>query len=191
MAEDQEARKNASSVTDTDAATGSETDVHSLFELRPGEDVVASERYDIDDGGELLLTNHRLFLRGSLEAKNLFASIRLSEVETVSVVRVPKGRREIYWGIIGLLAALGIWQSLDGVGNLRLVFTGAVVAASLISLLIHFLVSGNVRLVFRSVFGSEITADFSSHRLKAADHFAGLVMARVDAIRPDGKASAC
>ncbi len=147
----------------------------SITELSPGEVSICSEALDGGKGGELELTNRRIIVRGGVESRVLFSSMRIDQVDSISVLRVPHGRRMLYWGVVGALAAIGVWQSLDGTGNLRIAITGIVALTSMALLIAHLIRPPNVRLVFSSVFGSELTADFAYDGLEKADRFASTV----------------
>jgi hypothetical protein len=76
--------------------------------LLPGERVV-SELSSSDDGS-FQLTHARVIYSGGSESNALYASAQLKDITSVQISRRPRARRSAAWGVIGLFAAIGVWQ---------------------------------------------------------------------------------
>ena len=76
--------------------------------LLPGERLVAE--LDSKDDGNFKLTSSRVIYRGSSESTSVYASTQLKDITSVLVSRRPRARRSAAWGIVGLFAAIGVWQ---------------------------------------------------------------------------------
>ena len=156
---------------------------HGLSALLPGEKQICSEQLDAGGGGELIFTDQRVILKGGAESRSIFSSVRVDEIETVALFRVSGGRSALYWSILGVAAAVAMWQSLDGIGNLRLIITALVAVVSVGLFILHLVQPSNVHLTFRSIYGSELSAEFTHSKLDDAERFATRVLSRVEAIR--------
>lgn len=154
-----------------------------LLDLLPEEKEIRSEQLDAGGGGELVFTDRRVILKGGAESRSIFSSMRVDEIETVALFRVPGGRSALYWSIIGAIASVAMWQSLDGIGNLRLIITALVAVVSVGMLVLHLVQPSNVLLTFRSIYGSELSAEFTHSKLDDAEKFATQVLWRVEDIR--------
>jgi hypothetical protein len=79
-----------------------------LTALLPGERSVAELAGA--DGARFLLTDRRVVYFGSGEAETAYASVRLEDVSCVVVARRPRDRRPLWWALLGVAGALGVWQ---------------------------------------------------------------------------------
>jgi hypothetical protein len=76
--------------------------------LLPGERLV-SELKSKDDGN-FKLTTSRVIYQGSSDSTSVYASTQLRDVTSVLISQRPRARRSAVWGIVGLFAAIGVWQ---------------------------------------------------------------------------------
>ena len=78
----------------------------------------APDSVQLADGERLLggleaLNGHRFALtsqRVSYEGADDWSFAFLTEITAVRIVGQPRDRRSLFWGIVGALAALGVWQ---------------------------------------------------------------------------------
>ncbi len=158
-------------------------ELESLTDLLPRETSLFSAFTHGEEGSEALLTDRRILLRGAPDAKVLFASIRLTDVDSVSISRAVPNRRSLIWGLIGLGAAVGMWQALDGVGNLRLIIAAIVLLMSAVLLADYALRPPDLQVVIRARSGTDMSIEFAQNRADAADRFSAKVVAALEAIR--------
>ena len=86
-------------------------------------------------GGALfILTNLRVLYTGGSEDQVVFESARLTNVVGVRLERRSRDRRSAVWGIIGLLAAIAVWQVTrnETVGAIAAAIVGFVSIALLV-----------------------------------------------------------
>ncbi len=76
--------------------------------LLPGERLV-SELNSKDDGN-FKLTTSRVIYRGGSDSTAVYASTQLRDITSVLISLRPRARRSAVWGIVGLFAAIGVWQ---------------------------------------------------------------------------------
>ena len=162
-------------------------ELKSASDLLPGESLVYSAQTHGDGSSEALLTDRRVVLRGAPDAVALFASLRLQEIESVTISRARPNRRSLIWGLIGIGAAIGMWQALDGVGNMRAIVAGVVVLMSLVLLGDYALRPTDVEVTIRANSGSMMSILFSHSRSSDADKFAAHVLSAVEANRFAGR----
>ena len=167
-------------VTDVESASETEPELSSVSDLFPGETMVDSVSTHGKGGSEVVLTSRRVLLRGAPEAKVLHASMPLSEIGSLTISRARPSKRSLAWGLIGIGAAIGMWQALDGVGNMRLVIGAVVVLMSGLLLADYFLRPPDLQLVFRSHSGAEMTIEFGQSHADEADRFAAQVLAKLE-----------
>ncbi|MYF79931.1 MAG: hypothetical protein F4180_08865 [Chloroflexi bacterium] len=166
--------------TDAKSAEAVAPELRSVSELFPGETAVDSVSTHGKGGSEVVLTSRRVLLRGAPEAKVLHASMPLSEIGSVTISRARPSKRSLAWGLIGIGAAIGMWQALDGVGNMRLIIGAVVVLMSGLLLADYFLRPPDLQLVFRSHSGAEMTIEFGQSHADEADRFAAQVLAKLE-----------
>ena len=165
---------------DVESAREAEPELRSVSELYPGETTIDSVSTHGKGGSEVVLTNRRVLLRGAPDAKVLHASMPLSEIDSLAISRGRPSKRSLAWGLIGIGAAIGMWQALDGVGNMRLIIGMVVVLMSGLLLADYFLRPPDLQLVFRSHSGAEMTIEFGQSHADEADHFAAQVLAKLE-----------
>ena len=85
-------------------------------------------------GGRFVLTNLRVLYTGGSEDPVIFESARLSDIVGVRLERRSRDRRSAVWGIIGLLAAIAVWQVTrnETVGAIAAAIVGIVSIALLV-----------------------------------------------------------
>ena len=155
----------------------------SLADLLPGETSLFSAFTHGEEGSEALLTDRRILLRGAPDARVLFSSVRLTDVDSVSISRARPNRRSLFWGLIGLGATVGMWQALDGVGNLRLIIAAIVLLMSAVLLADYALRPPDLQVDIRAKSGADMSIDFAQNRADAADRFSAKVVAALEAMR--------
>ena len=167
-------------VTDVESVREIEPQLRSVSDLFPGETMVDSVSTHGKGGSDVVLTNRRVLLRGAPEAKVLHASMPLSEIGSLAISRTRPSKRSLIWGLIGIGAAIGMWQAMDGVGNMRLIIGAVVVLMSGLLLADYFLRPPDLQLVFRSHSGAEMTIEFGQSHADEADRFAAQVLAKLE-----------
>ena len=151
--------------------------------LLPGETSLYTAPTHNDGGSEVVLTDRRVVLRGAPDSKVLFASMQLDEIDSVSISRARLSRRSLTWGLIGIAAAVGMWQALDGVGNIRLVIAAIVVLASAVLVADYALRPPDLEVSIRAKSGKVLTIDFAQNRAQVADQFAARIIAMLERYR--------
>ncbi|MGB1748396.1 MAG: hypothetical protein ACPHK0_01250 [Dehalococcoidia bacterium] len=58
----------------------------------------------------MVLTHNRVLISGSKNETVLHASIPLTDISSIEVSSRPRARRSAAWGVVGLFAAVGVWQ---------------------------------------------------------------------------------
>ena len=169
----------ASVVTDGELADRS-MELDSVSDLLPGESAVAVASTRSKDGSEVVLTNWRVLLRGAPEAKVLHASMRLAEIDSLEISRARPSKRSLMWGLIGIGASIGMWQALDGAGNVRLFVAALVVFMSGVLLVDYFLRPPDLQVVFRARSGVEMIVEFAQSHSEDADRFAAQVLVKLE-----------
>ena len=76
--------------------------------LLPGERIVSELKSTKD--GSFQLSHSRVIFRGGTESITVYESAQLKEVSSVNISRRPRARRSAAWGVVGLFAAIGVWQ---------------------------------------------------------------------------------
>lgn len=76
--------------------------------MLPGEETIAESRGAA--GAQFILTNQRVLHTGGAEDHVVAESARIADIVAVRLERRPRDRRSAIWGIIGVLAAVGVWQ---------------------------------------------------------------------------------
>lgn len=168
---------------DPSASLAEAPELGSLTELLPGETALFAGFTHGEDGSEVVLTDRRVMLRGAPDAKVLFSSIRLTDVDSVSISRARPRRRSLIWGLIGVGAAVGMWQALDGVGNLRLIIAAIVVLVSAVLVADYALRPPDLEVVIRGKSGSLVRIDFAQSNADVADRFAAKIVASLEVLR--------
>jgi hypothetical protein len=134
--------------------------------LLPGESVIATLPAD---GGEFRMTASRLVFTGRSESESVYASARLRDVTGVELLRRPRETRSAWWGGLGLLAAVGVWEvsSNQTVGAIAAVVVAVISAALLAD---YWFRPSGVVLAFRTP-GSAVQGVISPSGIDAARRF--------------------
>ena len=112
----------------SDEAPGSE---NGPLALLPGEDWIAEAPGA--GGARYVLTDRRVLYSGGSEDRIIAESARLTDVAAVRLERRSRDRRSAVWGVIGLLAAIAVWQVTrsESVGAIAAAVVGVVSIALL------------------------------------------------------------
>jgi hypothetical protein len=96
----------------------------SLLDLAPTEHLV--REVASGDDGRFVLTNMRLIYQGGSSEGTLFAAAAVADITAIEFGRRLRDSRSAWWGIIGMIAAIAVWQvtPTESVGAIA----GAVVA---------------------------------------------------------------
>jgi hypothetical protein len=78
--------------------------------LLPGERIVSQLR--ATSSGTFQLTHARVIFNSdsSSDSGAVYASAQLKDITAVRISRRPRARRSAAWGVVGLFAAIGVWQ---------------------------------------------------------------------------------
>ena len=112
----------------SDEAPGGESGPLALL---PGEERITEAP---GAGGALfVLTDRRVLYAGGSEDRIIAESARLTDVAAVRLERRSRDRRSAVWGVIGLLAAIAVWQVTrsESVGAIAAAVVGVVSIALL------------------------------------------------------------
>ena len=94
-----------------DGVTAGDAGYESLidgFRLSDGESIV--ETLEVDGLDRFILTDRRVIYIGGDDDHRNWSFAPVSEITSVEVARVPRERSTLVWGVLGLVAAVGIWQ---------------------------------------------------------------------------------
>ena len=85
-------------------------------------------------GAEFLLTSQRVLYSGGAEDQIVVESARITDVAAMRLERRTRDRRSAVWSVIGLLAAVGVWQVTrnESVGAIAAAIVGFVSIALLV-----------------------------------------------------------
>ncbi len=169
------AGRNFMAIDDITAAAGSEPQTASGPESaieEPEEEAVA--RLEALHGMRLVLTEERVTVEGDT---NGWGGWSVAFLPQIAAVRVSPGRKErssLVWGVLGVFAALGVWQvaSNDAVSAIG----GIVVGAISLALLGEFFFK-QADLTMQIVLGTEtIDVDIKRSQADEARQFANLIL---------------
>ncbi len=65
---------------------------------------------DSGDDGRFVLTNLRLIYQGRTADGAIFSAAGVKDVTAIEFGRRPRDARSAWWGVVGLLAAIAVWQ---------------------------------------------------------------------------------
>ncbi len=126
--------------------------------LLPGERVVSE--LDSNDGGSFRLTHARVVFRGGSESKAIHATAQLKDITSIQISRRPRARRSAAWGVVGLFAAIGVWQVTPN-STVGMFSAIAVAAISLMLMADYWIRPAGVHLEFHMVGGNTISGEVS------------------------------
>ena len=121
--------------------------------LLPGERVVAE--LSSKDQSNFRLTHARVIFRGDSESKSVYASTQLKDITSIQISRRPRARRSAAWGVVGLFAAIGVWQGTPDT-SVGIISAIAVAVVSLIMMADYWIRPSGVHLEFHTSGGSTI-----------------------------------
>ena len=78
------------------------------FRLAEGESVV--ETLEVDGANRFILTDRRVMYLGGDEDHRNWSFAPVEQISSIAVTRVSRERSSLLWGVLGLIAAIGIWQ---------------------------------------------------------------------------------
>jgi hypothetical protein len=164
-------RDRASSTSVEDVSSSSSTQKNGLL---PGERVI-SELKSSDDG-RFELTHARVIFNGGSESDSIYASVRLKDINSVRISRRPRARRSAAWGVVGLFAAIGVWQVTPS-STVGLTAGAAVAIISLILLGDYWIRPAGVHIEFQTS-GGTISGEVGGKASEAMEFARGIEDAR-------------
>ncbi len=112
MAVETSSERNQSSDTSTSDRPGGKSSSFTTQKsgLLPGERITSQLR--AASSGTFQLTHARVIFSGgsSSDSGAVYASAQLKDITGVQISRRPRARRSAAWGVVGLFAAIGVWQ---------------------------------------------------------------------------------
>jgi hypothetical protein len=135
----------------SETASSSTSNVDRSNGLLPGERVVAE--LSSKDDGIFQLTHARVIFRGGSESNAVYASAQLRDVSAVEISRRPRARRSAAWGVVGLFAAIGVWQVTPS-STVGVMAAVAVAVISLILMADYWIRPAGVHLEFHTTNGT-------------------------------------
>lgn len=136
--------------------------------LLPGERIISELKSTKDSGFQL--SHSRVIFRGGTDSNAVYASAQLKDMSSVNISRRPRARRSAAWGVVGLFAAIGVWQVTP---SMTVGVTASLVVA-LISLLLmadYLIRPAGVHIEFHTTGGGTIGDEVDSE-VGAAMEFA-------------------
>jgi hypothetical protein len=99
------------------------------FRLIDGESVV--ESLEVGGSDRFVLTDRRVIYIGGDEEHRNWSFAPISEISSVRVTRVARERSSLIWGVLGLIASIGIWQvatndKIGVIGGIVMALLGAI-----------------------------------------------------------------
>jgi hypothetical protein len=157
--------------TNTDSSNSRSSDNNGKSGLLPGERVVA----DLSAGneGKFRLTSSRVIFDGGAESDAVWSAAQLRDITASSISRRPRARRSAAWGVIGLFAAIGVWQVTPS-STIGIVAGIAVAAISLIMMADYWIRPAGVHLEFQTSGGGQIGGEVDE-KIAVAKQFANEV----------------
>lgn len=133
-----------------DGVTAGDAGYESLidgFRLSDGESIV--ETLEVDGLDRFILTDRRVIYIGGDEDHRNWSFTPIPEVTSITVSRIARERSTLVWGVLGLIAAVGIWQVAT---NETVGIIGGIVMAALGAVLLwdFYLRTPPSRLLFRA-----------------------------------------
>jgi hypothetical protein len=78
--------------------------------LDMADDEVLVQEVDSGAEGRFILTNRRIIYQGHSTEAALFASAAVKDITLIEFGRKSRDTRSAWWGVIGILAAIAVWQ---------------------------------------------------------------------------------
>jgi hypothetical protein len=123
------------------------------LDLMPGERLVSE--LDSKDDGNFKLTGSRVIYRGGSDSTSVYASTQLKDITSVFISRRPRARRSAVWGIVGLFAAIGVWQVTPD-SSIGMISAAAVALISLVLMADYWIRPAGVHLELQTAGGNTI-----------------------------------
>lgn len=142
-----------------------------LLDLQESEELM--REVDSGDDGRFLLTTDRVIYQGRSSEGSLFATAAVEDVTSIEFGRRSRDSRSAWWGVVGLLAAIAVWQvtTNETVGAVA----GAVVGGiSLLLLADYWFRPAGLILRFGTP-GGKVEGPVSGKRIRDAEEMAALV----------------
>ena len=134
--------------------------------LLPGERIVSE--LSSSSEGSFRLTHARVIFSGGANSSNLYGSTQLGDITSVQISRRPRARRSAAWGIVGLFAAIGVWQVTPN----STVGISAALAVAIISLILmadYWVRPAGVHLQFQTSGGATIGGEIDGKAVHAME----------------------
>ncbi len=142
-----------------------------LLDLGASEELMCE--VDSGDDGRFVLTNQRLIYQGRSGDDALFSAAAVEDVTAIEFGRRERDARSAWWGVIGLIASIGVWQvtTNESVGMIA----GAIVAGiSLLLLADYWFRPAGLVLKFGTP-GGAVEGPVSGKRVRDAEELAAQV----------------
>ncbi len=156
-----------------------------LLDLYDSEEIVSD--VDSGDDGRFVLTTRRLIYQGRSAEGALFSAATVEDVTAIEFGRRPRDSRSAWWGVVGLLASIAVWQvtTNETVGAV----SGAIVAGiSLLLLADYWFRPAGLVLKFGTP-GGTVEGPVSSKRIRDAEELAARVQQMKQASNAGGQNS--
>ena len=157
---------------DTPRATAEpESEPAGLLDLMDSEEVLSE--VDSGDDGRFVLTNHRLIYQGRSSGDSVFSSAAVEDVTAIHFGRRTRESRSAWWGVVGLIAAVAVWQvtSNETVGAVAGAIVGGI---SLLMLADYWFRPAGLVLRF-STAGGSVEGPVANRRMQDAERLAAMV----------------
>ncbi len=142
-----------------------------LLDLAESEELLSE--VDSGDDGRFILTSRRLIYQGRSSSDAVFSSASIDDVTAIEFGRRPRDSRSAWWGVVGLIAAVAVWQvtSNETVGMVA----GAIVGGmSLLLLADYWFRPAGLILRFGTP-GGAVEGPISSRQVSDAEQLAATV----------------
>lgn len=161
----------ATAQSNIDASDSQSSEPAGLLDLADSEEVLSE--VDSGDDGRFVLTNHRLIYQGRSSGDSVFSSAAIADVTAIQFGRRERDSRSAWWGVVGLIAAVAVWQvtTNETVGAVA----GAIVGGlSLLLLADYWFRPAGLVLRFGTAGGS-VEGPVSNRRMRDAEQLAAMV----------------
>jgi hypothetical protein len=130
---------------------------------------------DVDSGaeGRFILTNRRIIYQGHSTEAALFASAAVKDVTLIEFGRKARDTRSAWWGVIGIIAAIAVWQvtTNQAVGAVAGLIVGGISALLLAD---YWFRPHGLVLRFGTA-GGPVEGPVSGRKMREAEHLAARV----------------
>jgi hypothetical protein len=121
--------------------------------LLPGERVLSE--LESSDGGSFRLTHARVIFKGGSDSNAVYASAQLKDITSIEISQRPRARRSAAWGVVGLFAAIGVWQVTPS-STIGVTSAIIVAAISLVLMADYWIRPAGVHLDFHTTGGNKV-----------------------------------